>query len=154
MVLVSSGTLTYPNLKNRQILDEFPDCGPLGGIYSALKASTTPLNLVVSCDIPFVKVAFLNYLIEKAEECKALITVPVDENGQLQMACAVYHKDTLPVMEQQLKLNALKLRNLAALLPLETINIQNGHPLYNQNTFKNVNTPEVLNEARELWKNL
>ena len=152
-IIVSSGNLTYPDIKYRQIPDVYPDCGALGGIYSVLKASTTPLNLVVACDMPLVTAEVLNYIIAKAIEHKALITVPVNEKGQPEMLCAVYHIDILPLLEQQIKLNALKLKNLTELVPIETVEISKSHPLYNENTFKNVNTPDVLNEARELWKN-
>ena len=153
MIIVSSGSLSYPDIKFRQIPDEYLDCGPMGGIYSVLKASTTQLNLVVSCDIPLVTVEILNYLIENAQESKALITAPIDEVGQLEMLCAVYHKDIIPIMEQQLKLKAFKLKSLAKLTPIETIEISKKHPLYDEHAFKNVNTPDTLNEARELWKN-
>jgi molybdopterin-guanine dinucleotide biosynthesis protein A len=152
-ILVSSGNLTYPDLKYRQVPDEYPDCGPIGGIYSVLKATTTALNLVVSCDMPLVEVRFLEYIIEKAEANKALITVPVNEKGQPEMLCAVYRKDILPLIEQQIKLKAFKLKNLIDLVPTETIEISTGHPMYHEHAFKNVNTPDVLNEARELWKN-
>jgi molybdopterin-guanine dinucleotide biosynthesis protein A len=152
-ILVSSGELTYRDIKYRQIPDVYPDCGPLGGIYSVLKASTTSLNLVVACDLPLVKAQFLAWIIEKAASNNALITVPVNEKGQPEMLCAVYHKDILPIMEQQIKLKAFKLKNLIDLVPSATIKISIDHPLYNEHAFKNVNSPEVLNEARELWKN-
>lgn len=152
LILVSSGNLTYPDIEYPQIPDEYPDCGPLGGIYSVLKASTTDLNLVVSCDIPLVTVEILTYIVEKAEVSKASITAPMDEYGQLHLLCGVYHKNILPFMEQQLKLKALKLKNLAALTPIETVVISKEHPFYDEHAFKNVNTPDILNEARELWK--
>ena len=154
VILVSSGNLTYPDIKYPQIPDEYPDCGPLGGIYSVLKASITDLNLVVSCDIPLVTVEILNCIVERAEESKAFITAPMDENGQLHLLCGVYHKSILPFMERQLKLNALKLKNLSALTSIETVEISEEHPLYDKHAFKNVNTPDVLNETRELWKSL
>lgn len=152
LIIVSSGNLTYPDIECRQIPDEYPNCGPMGGIYSALKASTTSLNLVVSCDIPLVTLEILIHIIEKAEESNALITAPVDEYGQLEMLCAVYHKDILPLIEQQIKLKAFKLKNLGALTLIETVKISKEHPLYDEHAFKNVNTPDTLNEARELWK--
>ena len=152
LIIVSSGKLTYPDINYLQIPDEYPDCGPLGGIYSVLKASTTDLNLVVSCDIPLVAVEILNYIIEKAEVSNEFITAPIDENGQLHLLCGVYHKNILPFMEQQLKLKALKLKNLAKLTPIETIEFPKDHPLYDEHAFKNVNTSDALNEVRELWK--
>ena len=100
-ILVSSGTISYPNILLPQIPDQYPYCGPLGGIYSVLKASNTSLNLVVSCDIPLVSISLLEHIVAKAKKNNALITLPVDHDGQLQMMCAVYHKDILPILQQQ-----------------------------------------------------
>ena len=34
--------------------DVFRDCGPLGGIHAALRASQAELNLILAVDVPFV----------------------------------------------------------------------------------------------------
>ena len=151
-ILLSTGSNTYQGLEWPQIIDEYPDCGPMGGIYSVLKISFTCLNLVLSCDMPMVSTSLLNYLIVRAEEKGALITAPVDQDGQLQLLCAVYHKDIIPVMEQQIKDKALKMKALSAMVSVESIKIPKGHSLYYEHAFKNVNTPDALKEILELWK--
>ena len=40
--------------------DIFPDCGPLGGIHAALRASSTELNMMLAVDMPFVSWDFCN----------------------------------------------------------------------------------------------
>lgn len=150
-IIVSSGSLTYPAISWPQIPDEYPQCGPLGGIYSVLKTSTTSLNLVVSCDIPMISVSLLRYIVSKAKEGGALITLPVDYSGQLQMLCAVYHKDILPVLKQQININMFKMKNLLDLVPVEYINISKEHLLYHEHAFTNVNTFSTLQHARKLW---
>ena len=152
-IVVSSGTVTYPNIPWPQIPDEYPDCGPLGGIYSILKVSNTSLNLVVSCDIPLVSISLLKYIVASAEESAALITVPVDHDGQIHMTCAVYRKEVLPFLEHQLHAHAFKLKDLLELVPVEYIKISREHPLYNEHAFMNVNSPSNLEEARKLWIN-
>ncbi len=150
-IIVSSGSITYPDLSWPQVPDEFPQQGPLGGIYSALKASTTHLNLVVACDIPLISVPLLNHIVSKGKENSASITVPVDSNGMHQMLCAVYRRDILPVLKQQVDSNRLKLKALLDLVPVEYIHISSEHPLYQEHAFTNVNTANSLHEARELW---
>ena len=152
-IVVSSGTANYPNIALPQISDEYPHCGPLGGIYSVLKATNTSLNLVVSCDIPLVSIALLEHIVAKAKESKALITLPVDHGGQLQMMCAVYHKDVLPILQQQIDAHTFKMKNLVDLVATEYIEITKEHPLYEENAFINVNNPTNLEEARKLWSN-
>ncbi len=152
-IIVSSGSISYPNIPWLQIPDEFPQNGPMGGIYSVLKASTSSLNLIVSCDIPLVSVSLLKYIVSEAKENGALLTVPVDCTGSPQMLCAVYHKDILPVLKQQIDLNQLKMRSLLDLVSVEYINITKEHPLYNENDFINVNNASTLQVVRELWEN-
>lgn len=152
-ILVSIGTVSYPNVPLPQIPDKHPQCGPLGGIYSVLKASKTSLNLVVSCDIPLVSISLLEHIVEKAKESNALITLPVDHDGQLQMMCAVYHKDILPILQQQIDAQAFKMKNLVGMVATEYVEISKEHPLYQENAFMNVNNPANLEEARKLWSN-
>lgn len=151
-IILSTGTINYPDIPWPQVSDEYSNCGPLGGIYSALKASTTLLNIVVSCDIPLISLALLKHLVTQAKENKAMITVPVDEDGQLQLTCAVYRKDILPVIEQQIKQKELKLKMLASLVSLNKVHIDENHALYSPHAFINVNTPETLKTTRELWQ--
>ena len=152
-IVVSSGAVNYPNIPWPQIPDEYADCGPLGGIYSVLKVSNTSLNLVVSCDIPLVSISLLKYIVASAEESDAIITVPVDQDGQIHLTCAVYRKEVLPFLENQLHVHAFKMKDLLELVPVEYIKISREHPLYNEHAFMNVNSPSNLEEARKLWIN-
>ncbi len=151
-IVVSSGNISYPNIAWPQIPDEYPDCGPLGGIYSALKVSNRSLNLVVSCDIPLVSTSLLKHIVVNATKNEALITVVVDHDDQIHMTCAVYRKNVLPFLEQQLNSHAFKMKDLLALVPVEYIKITREHPLYQENAFTNVNIPSTLEEVRKLWK--
>ncbi|MGV8964002.1 MAG: molybdenum cofactor guanylyltransferase [Candidatus Saccharimonadaceae bacterium] len=152
-IVVSSGSITYPNIPWLQISDEHPQCGPLGGIYSVLKVSNTSLNLVVSCDIPLVSIAILKYIVASAAVSDSVITVPIDQDGQIHMTCAVYRKDVLPFLEQQIHSHAFKMKDLLDLVSVKYIKISREHPLYHEHAFMNVNYPSNLDEARNLWNN-
>lgn len=151
-IVVSSGGVTYPNISQPQIPDEFPQCGPLGGIYSVLKTSNTSLNLVVSCDIPLVSVSLLNYILSQAIKSDSLITIPIDHDGQLQTMCAVYRKGVVPFLKHQIDARELKMKRLLDLVSVKYVEITKEHPLYNEHAFMNVNSPNNLEEARRLWK--
>lgn len=150
-IIVSVGSTRYPNIPLTQVVDEYQECGPIGGIYSVLKASSSSFNLVVSCDIPLVSVTLLKYIVDRAIKADSTITVPIDEEGQIQMMCAVYRKDVLPILEQQINQRAFKMKDLLDLVSVEYVNISRKHPLYREYAFMNVNNPSNLEEARKLW---
>ena len=43
-------------------MDVFPDCGSLGGIYTALDAAETEWALVIACDMPFLSAPLPGYM--------------------------------------------------------------------------------------------
>ncbi len=151
-LIVSVGATPYPNIKLPQIPDEFPQCGPMGGIYSVLKTYNSSLNLVVSCDIPLVSVSLLKYIVSEARNNNAQITVPVDQTGELQMMCAVFRKEVIPILKQQIDSGAVKMKGLLELVSVEYIKINENHPLYDEHAFINVNNPSSLEQVRKLWK--
>ncbi len=67
--------------------DVMPDAGPLGGIYTAIRASGNDLTLVVACDMPFLDASFLARLV--AEAVGVDVIVPRTADG-LHPLCAVY----------------------------------------------------------------
>ncbi|NOY95228.1 MAG: molybdenum cofactor guanylyltransferase [Chlorobi bacterium] len=64
-ILVSSNNQGYGKFGSPVVPDEILNCGPLGGIYSALKRSTTDWNFVISVDCPFVTKEFVHFLSSK-----------------------------------------------------------------------------------------
>ncbi|MCE5205813.1 MAG: molybdenum cofactor guanylyltransferase [Porphyromonadaceae bacterium] len=150
-VVVSSGSITYPGISYPQIPDEYSHCGPLGGIFSALNASPSILNLILSCDIPLVSVSLLKYIVSMARESGALLTVPVDCDGQEQMLCAVYHRDILPILKRQIDNSQLRMKTLLELVRVKYVQISKEHPLYHEHAFMNVNSKDVLQQALTLW---
>ena len=52
-----------PNLACRLCSDIYPDKAALGGLYSVIHAARYPRILVVACDMPFLNIGLLQYLI-------------------------------------------------------------------------------------------
>src|SRR5580700_4395174 len=72
--------------------DIFRDCGPLGGIHAALRASSTELNLVLAVDTPFVSWAFVQYLITQARGAPDAAVVVARDGNFWQPLCGVYRR--------------------------------------------------------------
>jgi molybdopterin-guanine dinucleotide biosynthesis protein A len=85
--------------------DLYPGKGPLGGIYTGLLASKSDYNLVVACDLPFLNVELLRYLIKLSPGFDAV----VPRVGKVQPLHAVYSKSCLGVMKVQVEHNLLKI---------------------------------------------
>jgi molybdopterin-guanine dinucleotide biosynthesis protein A len=117
--------------------DKFPDCGPLGGLCTALSETRAEWNLIVACDMPFVETRTLEALFQAAREPSENVCVaPLNAAGQPEPLCAVYHSSCLAAVEQALRERRLKMR--ALLEGLETRPV----PGLDCRCFTNVNTPE------------
>src|SRR5665213_1694187 len=56
----------YGHLGLPVVADEIENCGPLGGLYTALRLSQAEWNVVVACDMPDVTELFLGALLDAA----------------------------------------------------------------------------------------
>ena len=128
--------------------DLFPECGPLGGIHAALRASQTDLNLLLAVDLPFVSTEFLQYLIRRARSIAAATVTVVRASGGWQPLCAVYRQEFADAAEADLAAGRYKIDSLFA--TQRTLVIDEGELKsagFSPDMFRNLNTPEELAEA-------
>jgi molybdopterin-guanine dinucleotide biosynthesis protein A len=83
---------TYGSLGLRVIEDSVADFGPVAGVLAALEDSSAPWNLIVACDMPRVRMDFLDLLFQHAESSSVDVMMPLDGDGREQPLCAVYSK--------------------------------------------------------------
>jgi len=134
----------------RVVEDTYRDRGPLGGIHAALSTTTTELNLILAVDLPFVVPKFLKFLLVRARESGAMVTVPRAGSG-LQPLCAAYRRGFAEVAESSLHEGKNKIDSLFA--KVTTCMIEEGELVragFPVGMFRNVNTPEELEMARSL----
>ena len=66
-IIVISGKKSLPSFivspELRVVEDIYPGKGALGGIYTGLTTSDSLYNLVVACDMPFLNLGLLRYMI-------------------------------------------------------------------------------------------
>jgi molybdenum cofactor guanylyltransferase len=138
----------YPKL--RFAVDIFPGHGPLGGIFTGLAASTTVYNLVVACDMPFLNVALLDYMINLAP---GYDTVVPRSNIVTEHLHAIYSKNCLVTMGELIKKNELKVFKLFSELKVRYIGAEEINRFDPRHlSFFNVDTEADLKRARELLK--
>jgi len=134
----------------RVVEDVYRGQGPLGGIHAALSSSVTELNLVLAVDLPFMGADFLEYMLSRARESKATITVPL-VGERLQPLCAVYRRGFAEVAERSLREGKNKIDSLFA--SVATCVIEEDELVragFSAEMFRNLNTPEEWEKAKSL----
>lgn len=99
------------------VKDIYPGKGPLGGIYTGLMASRSSHNLVVACDMPFINIELVRYMIELSPDFD--VVVPRLEKGKVEPLHAVYSKSCLNPIRSQLERDQLRIACL-----LDTLNVR------------------------------
>src|SRR6202050_4348619 len=97
----------YQRLALRALADDWPGCGPLGGIATALRASGADWNLIVACDLPYLTREWLEYLLQRArdsaqEAVLARNLAPANRRGA-EPLCAMYHRGSEPELRRALE---------------------------------------------------
>lgn len=133
------------------VADPRPDCGSLGGIYGALTADQGPV-LLVAWDMPFVSVELLEALMAGAASFDVFLPESGGRRG-VEPLCGVYGPACVEPVRRQLDDEDYRAIGFHAnvrvgQLPLETVSSL-GDPA---TLFFNVNTPDDLAEAEELWR--
>jgi molybdopterin-guanine dinucleotide biosynthesis protein A len=125
--------------------DVFRDRGPLGGIHAALRASPTELNVVLAVDIPFVSLAFLQYLIGRAREAPEATVVVPRAGGGWQPLCAIYRREFAGAAETGLLAGRNRIDPLFEVVRTRVIEEQELQDArFSSAIFRNLNTSEEL----------
>ncbi len=123
--------------------DEVEGIGPMGGLLSTLRYSTTDKNLVVSCDTPFINSGLLQYLMRYMQDYD--IVAASHGNGKTEPLCAIYSRNVIPVMEKKVNDGVFKLRSIFQEVRYRALRVDTSLPFYTNRLFYNVNIPEDLN---------
>ena len=152
IIMVATEEQVIPQFKDYQdvqvVTDIYPGKGPLGGIYTGLKTSTSTCNLVVAADMPFLNCALLGYMLGLADGVD-LVAPRVE--GQIEPLHAVYMQGCLGVIEKMMKEGVLGVHKLFSRVNVryvEADEIARFDP--EQRSFFNINTEGDLQMARKI----
>jgi molybdopterin-guanine dinucleotide biosynthesis protein A len=119
--------------------DILPGSGSLGGIYTGLKVSKTHHNLVIACDMPFIRPHLLTFLINHRGNYDVIIPVTPDGHHP---TCAVYSKNCIEPIEKQIKTGNLKIADFFPHVRVNKIDFGALYPCYDSNMLFNINSSE------------
>lgn len=112
-IAISGQNSEYANFEFEMVPDLYSDCGPIAGIFSALKYSDSDWNLMVSVDVPFVNDELFLSLISNTGESDCIIP---EHNFGVEPLVGLYHRRTLPVIEKMITSGDYRLTNLLSKL--------------------------------------
>jgi molybdopterin-guanine dinucleotide biosynthesis protein A len=129
--------------------DVFRERGPLGGIHAALRASETDLNIMLAVDMPFVSLAFLQYLIGVARAENAASVIVPRISGRWQPLCAVYRREFADIVEEALSAGRNKIDLLFDADRTRAIDeTELNRTGFSSDLFRNLNTPQEVEEEQ------
>lgn len=157
VILVSSRRLDWSALDLERVPDALPGRGPLAGITAAVRHASGRPTFVLACDLPFVSVELVRYLIGLAKtesggsagESEHLAWVP-RVGSRTQPLCGLYTTGVLPRLEEALAHGRLGVRDLLQTLPVRVVDLDTRTSLANADSFLNVNHPRDLRRAQQL----
>ncbi len=145
VILVTNSPELYQSYQLRQVADLRKDMGPLAGIEAGLTASTTEINFIVACDMPFVDPEVGRDILGQLGAHD--IAVPLID-GQRHPLFAAYRQSTLPILSKMLDRGERKILDFFNLVDVHWLSDltkeRAGLPI-----FYNMNTPEEYRQAKQ-----
>jgi len=150
LVVIAQGQPKPALPSTKVVVDLYPGKGALGGIYTGLVAAQSFHSLVVAADMPFLNPSLLRYLIQVSPTFDAVIPMI---KGELEPLHAIYSKNCLAPIQQQIEQGKLKVRDFldqVRVRYVEEAEINRFDP--KKLSFFNINTSADLGRARALLK--
>lgn len=167
--IVTNDNEAYARFGLPLVNDVIPNKGSLGGVYSGLEWAREPYVLAVACDMPFLNIDLMRYLISLAPQADVVVPRATDPSGNtrrgkprlagqlfakefdLHPTHAVYSKSCLEPMRARLLADDLRIIGFyedVRVLVVESAQIDQFDPKHL--SFFNANTPADLENARLL----
>jgi molybdopterin-guanine dinucleotide biosynthesis protein A len=179
IIIVANDAEAFARFGVPVIPDVYPGKGSLGGIFSGLRAAREPYALAVACDMPFLNLPLLHYLISLAPPFDVVIPRAQDPSGKVPRSTrgdkpegskksrpidspiakesnlhpmhAVYSKRCLQAMERRLLADDLRLISFHPDVRVRIVEPSEVEQFDPQRlSFFNANTPEDLATASRL----
>ena len=131
------------------VTDIIPSKCALAGLHAGLFYASYPYAYVTACDTPFVKRSVVEYIVGSIRPGYEVI-IPQTDDG-LEPLSAVYSKDCIPLIEENLKKNIFMIKKFFRKKKVKEIPVDKLKMLDPQRQFIfNVNTPKDLEKAKTI----
>jgi molybdopterin-guanine dinucleotide biosynthesis protein A len=140
VIVVTNRPEKYAAFDVHVTTDEFVGHGPLAGIHAALGLVRLPYAFVVACDMPFLRVEPIAFLVRRVVDQDAVVPW---WDGDIEPLHAIYASRLREPMELALKRGARAIREFLPGIHIDYVpedemrNVDGA-----DESFRNVNTPE------------
>ena len=135
------------------VVDIYPGKGPLAGICTGLLASEFPYSIVVACDMPFLNVELLRYMIELSEGFD--VVIPRSGEGMIEPLHAIYSRSCINAIRAELERDHLKISQVLDILQVRYVEQEECQKFDPQHlSFFNVNSMLDLKRATAIATNV
>ena len=147
----------YGRFRARCVKDTWPGEGPLGGIITALQKAGVDKygyrwSLILSCDMPFLTIEWLRFLIERALQSGADVVMPESAHGW-EPLCACWRVSAAAKILPLFKAGTRKVTEALKALDVEVLDETRWKRFDSAGRlFWNMNTPQDYEEALRIWR--
>ncbi|GAB4342588.1 MAG: hypothetical protein Kow0037_30110 [Calditrichia bacterium] len=127
--------------------DLIPNCGPIGGIYTALNISKYPLVAVIPGDVPLLPITVYQILYRFSDGKRPVAAL---SHQGLEPLVSIWPVRLRDVLKNSIEEGMLGLRHQSEKLLIREVEIAAYAPNYREEWFFNVNTPEDLEKLKAL----
>jgi molybdopterin-guanine dinucleotide biosynthesis protein A len=155
LIISANDVHSYESLPARVVTDEMLGRGALGGIHAGLRAMRNERALVVACDMPFLSLSLLRFMLVAAADHD--VVVPrVD--GNFEPLHAVYGVNCIAPIECLIADGPRRIVTLYDCVRVRELTEDQVRLYGASNSFFNINTPHDWDLARRLigsqWQRL
>jgi molybdenum cofactor guanylyltransferase len=147
IIIVVNEPQEFAGLNMSIVTDIIPLKCALAGLHAGLFYSSYPYAYVTACDTPFVRQSVVEYIVGQIDSSYD-VAIPRTDDG-LEPLSAVYSKDCLPLIENNLEKNIVMIKKFFRKKRVKEIPVEQLRRLDPDMQFIfNINTPEDLKKAR------
>lgn len=118
------------------VMDEYPECGPIGGLHAGLRCCENEIVMAAPCDMPFLRIELYHMLWDVLEPQYSAV-VP-ETAGKVHPLAAIYRKESVEILEEQIRTGNYRLRDALNRMNVRYVDIEDhsefGKMLLNINT--------------------
>jgi molybdopterin-guanine dinucleotide biosynthesis protein A len=148
VMIVTNDFDAYKHLNVLLVEDIRKGLGPLAGLEAALTATTTELNFVMACDMPFINMDIMKAILSATANVDAVIP-RID--GQRHPLFAAYRKSSLPLLKEALDAGHTKIMHYIDKMTIKWLE-ESDLADFDETAFFNMNNPAEYEEAKRIHK--